>query len=654
LDAVARASSDADEPNSAQDLASGGVPTPLGGPLPPGMVLSEPESPMLAGAVALAAGHFQPLIRLEAPSRPPGSSADAPRRLRYGDTLDPAQAWEFVRQIEARAAALLPRYGDLGDDCDFLTLAGDWPYLYTTKPGNGTTRDIYALDDLIGRAADHSRVERSLQVARRRWAFAGRLLGDPAASVARAMAALFLRPDSALLWNTYGTADPWSAYDMRVAANQLGNGLGHARTVLHRWGGRADIAGWHRALDPVNTFGFVFLNSTGGPQNFTIPGGQGRAGDVPNSVPAAVVMIHSFSAADPANPQTIAGRWLSHGAYVYFGSVHEPFLHAFRTPGLVVDLLAAGIPLVAALRQGESESFGHPWRLVYLGDPLYRIQLAHSAPDSADAMAQAGTRGLTTDPARASPTERSNAIKWWNRVPDRAHWRVLGLTAPPRYGAKRPEPPEFGTDDDRLVWCLDQAIAHLRAEDSPDQPAFHSGAVDEVTPTKAQAIDWRSVLRGIRRDKLDVTHRPFFDELLIDTLNQTGSFQELQARLSRIPAGESSPLVWETIETCAFYQLARLVAGEDATVAYRAALDLWDEAIRLPWPPDQSFPSHFTERISALAEADAPRRLAAWHERLKRAADLLAANRQRATQATVVRAEAARIAAKLGRSGPAL
>ena len=36
------------------------------GVTPPGMVLSAPEAPMLAGAVALAAGRFQPLVRLPA------------------------------------------------------------------------------------------------------------------------------------------------------------------------------------------------------------------------------------------------------------------------------------------------------------------------------------------------------------------------------------------------------------------------------------------------------------------------------------------------------------------------------------------------------------------------------------------------------------
>ena len=64
-------------------------------------------------------------------------------------------------------------------------------------------RGIYALDDLIGRRFELASQGAWLDQTRRRWAYTGRLLGDPAASVARAMGALFLQPTSALLWNTY-------------------------------------------------------------------------------------------------------------------------------------------------------------------------------------------------------------------------------------------------------------------------------------------------------------------------------------------------------------------------------------------------------------------------------------------------------------------
>ena len=58
-------------------------------------------------------------------------------------------------------------------------------------------RGPFALDDLIGRRFElASRGPGSIKT-RRRWAYTGRLLGDPAESVARAMGALFLQPTSA-------------------------------------------------------------------------------------------------------------------------------------------------------------------------------------------------------------------------------------------------------------------------------------------------------------------------------------------------------------------------------------------------------------------------------------------------------------------------
>ena len=58
---VGPAESDADAPG--RRSAARGL-----GATPPGLVLADPEAPMLAGAVALAAGHFQPLVRLRAPA----------------------------------------------------------------------------------------------------------------------------------------------------------------------------------------------------------------------------------------------------------------------------------------------------------------------------------------------------------------------------------------------------------------------------------------------------------------------------------------------------------------------------------------------------------------------------------------------------------
>ena len=100
---------------------------------PPGIVLSAPGAPMLAGAVALAAGRFQPLVRLPVTSDRPGnaSSSDVPRR--FGDVLSLPQAWLFARKVERCVSSVIPTYERLGDDCDFLTIAADWPYRYSVR-----------------------------------------------------------------------------------------------------------------------------------------------------------------------------------------------------------------------------------------------------------------------------------------------------------------------------------------------------------------------------------------------------------------------------------------------------------------------------------------------------------------------------------------
>ncbi|MGC8639057.1 MAG: hypothetical protein ACP5XB_04175, partial [Isosphaeraceae bacterium] len=201
--------------------AAGAVPRHLG-PTPPGLVFSNPESPMLAGAVALAAGRFQPLVRLDPASAAPGLIAwdHRPQIKTFHDVLSLSDARRLARLVEAKARAVASPIGGLGDQCDFLTLAVDWPYRYRNDAEPGVLRGEHALDDLIGRVLQGD--EGGLASARTRWAFTGRLLGNPAASVYRAMCSLFLDPGDSLLWDTYTGSGIWSAYGMTDAAHVLG------------------------------------------------------------------------------------------------------------------------------------------------------------------------------------------------------------------------------------------------------------------------------------------------------------------------------------------------------------------------------------------------------------------------------------------------
>jgi hypothetical protein len=560
-----------------QELEPGGAPPRNLGPTPPGVVLSSPGSPMLAGAVALAAGRYQPLVRLEPGLWEPDIWGEG-KSIRYEDVLTLPQAWRFARYVEARVAAVAPRNDRLGDDCDFLTIAGDWPYRYDDRAEASPARGIQCLDDLIGRVLVGGPGAEGLNDSRRRWAFTGRLLGDPAASVARAMGALFLAPDDALMWDTYERGSSHAEYTVGPAVNLLARAGLIRHAIVHVVGQGADLANWHRIMDSSNRFGLIWLNSTGEKSSqFSIAGGPGRPADVPGGCPAAVVMIHSTSAGDPADPGTVAGRWLMQGAFVYFGSVHEPFLLGFRKPGLVADLAAEGVPLSAALRQGEAEPLGRPWRLIFLGDPLYRIPAAQ--PARGRSSAGEDRQSFKIEDSRSKGEDRTGRLDpeaWRELSPAYAGWpvREVAVTS----GASAPGDAEPSADR-RLQWCRDAAIVELAGG----------------TPT-----DWRSALRRIRRDRLGPRLRPAYDELLIDALSQAGEWDELHSRLSRIPPAECRPRVWAALETAAVFRLARAAREPDRERGRARAREIQDEVMRLSWPSGWGFPAQFAARVAAL------------------------------------------------------
>jgi hypothetical protein len=381
-------------------------------------------------------------------------------------------------------------------------------------------------------------------------------------------------------------------------------------------------------VDPSHRFGFVWLNSSGGPDRFTIAGGPGRPADVPRGFPAAVVMIHSFSAADPADPRTIAGRWLTQGAFAYYGSVHEPFLPAFRTPRLVAELADAGIPLVAALRQGETEPMGRPWRLIYLGDPLYGLPAPGSGP----------------------PDPRLGPDRWTRIASESADWPVVApgsspLPVPAPAGAGS----SAGPDDDLLTWCRDAAIIELTAMSPGDLRRPRAPRLSVPGAAESEGRGWLSVLKRIHRDRLDPRLRPILDDLLIDALSESGAFDEMQSLLARIPPDQRGLRVWLALEAGAAARLAWLAQDPETGRAFARALDLWDSVIRLSWPAGWRFPAQFTERVAAMAQADARRRLAPWHDRLRRALDDLAAQPRSSPHTAALAAERTRVETQLGR-----
>jgi hypothetical protein len=665
LRAVARAWCGPSVPNTG--LAPAGAPPRWLGPTPPGLVLSAPESSMLAGAVALAAGRFQPLVHLHLDSWSIGPRNDPPSDGHIADPLTLAQAWQFAQRVETRVAAVFPRYDQLGDDCDFLTIAGDWPFRYINDAERGPARGIHALDDLLGRALEDNPSPQGLERYRRRWAFSGRLLGDPAASVARAMAALFLEPGRMLLWDTYDAVPPWTAYTLAPAAATFGRALRGGGPIVYGSGNAADLASWHRLVVPDQRYGLVWLNSSGGPGSFEIAGGPGRAADLPGGFPTAVVMVHSHSAAQPLDPQTLAGRWLEQGAFVYYGSVNEPFLQAFRTPWLVAELCARGAPLVAALRQGELEAFGRPWRLIYLGDPLYKLpvrtvalgeSLADSGtppewPDAALRLGQNTQDRLGEFQTRSSSPERMSPAEWQKIAPAYASWPVREIR---RHGmgplpARTDPEPDF--DDRLLASCRDAAIAALVQSAPPDSPGMQNVDVDG-RPARQDAasapVDWLAAMRHIHRARLEPSNRAVYDDLFLDAVNQIGDFDGCYSLVARFTPADLHPRAWHALEKLTMARLAQLASGAESAQGFARALALWENVIRLPWPETSAFPAQLTARMTSMARADSTRRLAAWRDRLERAASEFDTRTGTSFRAAAVAAARARVRVELDSS----
>jgi hypothetical protein len=238
------------------------------------------------------------------------------------------------------------------DEVDAVTIGFECPVKISVP---GERASFLATTDVVGRSSPAS-------VAR--WAWAGQIdCSSEARAVYAAMCSLFLSADSAWVFDGYPVGPEWAAFDGTLASAKLeaagwtATGFDVPRNGLTMW--RAACA---REVDA----GLILVNTMGNPEFFRLSPGDAAAGDVPMlGRPSAVYFVHSFSAARPGDADTVGGRWLEHGAYVYLGSVQEPTLGGFVATPLVAERLAAGFPFGVSVRQ-QSE----PWRLATIGDPL--------------------------------------------------------------------------------------------------------------------------------------------------------------------------------------------------------------------------------------------------------------------------------------------
>jgi hypothetical protein len=335
---------------------------------PPGIVVANEKDGAWTAAIALAAARGQPLIWIE--------DTQAPRDLHKWWSADEAGALDKFLQDYCAKSGL--SWSDLGDTLDAVTLCGSFPNIIQVNP-----KDARALTDRIGRL----RID-----GPGRWAWSGQIFGNPSEAAYRAMCPLFLSSDEAWLFDTYPKSSPWNDYSLAQSKTSLSAAFKSALTESPGAGASMWREKTQRPLSP----GLIFVNSKGNADFFELETGYGYCGDVPVLLkPAALHFIHSWSLQSPGSRNTLGGRWLERGVYLYFGSVNEPTLAAFTPCPQIAELLVKGAVFSGAARR----DVGPAWRLTLLGDPLATVAPGAIGEKTAQTLTLESTKPLKAEAA---------------------------------------------------------------------------------------------------------------------------------------------------------------------------------------------------------------------------------------------------------------
>ncbi len=318
---------------------------------PPGVVVAAPGDTAWPAALALAAGHGQPIVWLGGLPRNPGG------------VMPQAQGDDMDQRLRDTLAAISLPWDSLGDAIDSIALCLNTPIRFESPGG------MLATTDRIGRHPDGAR-----------YAWAGQIHGGEAEAAWRAMCSLFLRPTRAFLFDSYKNEEPFSLYGVADAAEMLTKAGFETQSFDPEGIGLID---WRAlAIRPFSA-DLLIVNTAGNGRFFEMPpgeaarGSRGFASDLPMLLrPAVVHYIHSFSAQNLADREGLARRWLEQGACAYVGSVDEPFLTSFQPPISLAARFLAPAPLAAAARIDTAPI----WKIAVIGDPLLIV----AAPSQLD------------------------------------------------------------------------------------------------------------------------------------------------------------------------------------------------------------------------------------------------------------------------------
>jgi len=310
---------------------------------PPGVVITSLKDPAWTAAVALAAGHGQPIAMLDDSFGGPDEELNATTAQRLTDAvtelvLKQGYPWE-----------------KLGDAIDTITICRDMPVRAT---GLNSADTPVATTDLLGRNSDATR-----------YAYAGWIFGDEIRSAYVAMCSLFLAREQAWMVNGYPSDGEWGTYATGKAAVELQTRGFTAQDFL---GPSANEASWLRLLMGGVSADMILVNSKGNTDFFDLTEGKGHPYDAPIlNTPAIVQFIHSWAMNKPGDASCVGGTWIDRGAYAAVGSVHEPFLSAFVPPGELANRCVNFVPFLIAARWWDGQHpLAKPWRVMTYGDPL--------------------------------------------------------------------------------------------------------------------------------------------------------------------------------------------------------------------------------------------------------------------------------------------
>lgn len=320
--------------------------------VPAGVVIASMNDPAWPAAVALAAGHGQPLLWMDTTLGV------------VNDTLDNQRGQELIKAVDDQMAGCGYTYDTIGDDIDAVTICRALPVKMilnlapaAQSPGSKTDEPVATTDALCRLRNGH------------RYAYVGMIFGDEKWSAYVAMCSLFLERKNIWLYNGHPLSGGWETYGMDDAANKL-NEKGYA-TRLNK-GDDATLKSWMRMLPGgINTDAFV-LNSKGNIDFFDLFTGTASSYEVPVlNEPVALHLLHSWAMQSPTERASVGGRWIAHGAYASVGSCWEPFLSAFLPPVVLAERWRNYVPFLIAARWWNDDGPNwKPWRVETFGDPL--------------------------------------------------------------------------------------------------------------------------------------------------------------------------------------------------------------------------------------------------------------------------------------------